>query len=56
MTTRYHLRLPEPDRARGPDPDFAFRSVGADGLAEELEQALREPKLFERWRACQDDP
>jgi hypothetical protein len=56
MTTRYHLRLPEPDRARGPDPAFAFRSTGAEGIAEELQQALREPALFERWRACQDDP
>ena len=55
MTTRFHLRLPDPTRARGDNPDFAFRSVGAEGLAEELEQALREPALFERWRACQDD-
>jgi hypothetical protein len=56
MATRYHLRLPDADRARGPDPAFAFRSVGAEGIAEELEQALREASLFERWRACQDDP
>ena len=56
MATRFYLRLPDPKRARGDDPDFAFRSDGAEGLAEELEQALRQPALFERWRARQEDP
>lgn len=56
MATRYHLRLPDPKRARGDDPEFAFRSDGADGLACELEAALRQPALFERWRARQEDP
>lgn len=56
MATRFYLRLPDPALARGDDPEFSFRSVGADGLAGELEQALREPLLFERWRARQVDP
>jgi hypothetical protein len=56
MATRFYLRLPDPKRARGDDADFAFRSSGADGLAEELQAALREPELFERWRDRQDDP
>jgi hypothetical protein len=56
MAIRYHLRLPDPGRARGPDPAFAFRSDGAAGFAEELQAALREPTLFERWRAVQEDP
>ena len=56
MPTRFHLRLPDPARARGDDPDFSFRSTGPDGLAEELQSALRESKLFERWRNDQDDP
>jgi hypothetical protein len=35
---------------------LAFRSVGAEGFAEELQAALRSPALFERWRDLQDDP
>lgn len=54
--TRYHLTLPDPAKARGNDPDFAFRSQGAEGFASELEAALRYPALFERWRNRQDDP
>jgi hypothetical protein len=56
MATRFLIRLPDAARARGNDPDLAFRSAGAEGLAAELEQALRTPALFERWRARQDDP
>ena len=56
MATRYYLRLPDPARARGSDPAFAFHSEGAEGLAAELQSALAEPGLFERWLAAQDDP
>lgn len=56
MATRYHLRLPEPALARGPDPSLSFHSVSAEGFAEELQAALRSPALFERWRDLQDDP
>ena len=53
---RYYLRLPEPATARGSDPELAFRSDSPDGLAAELQQALRGGELFERWRARQEDP
>ncbi|KAA2284011.1 hypothetical protein [Arenimonas fontis] len=56
MTTRYLLRLPDPARARGPEPSLAFRAESAEGFAEELQDALRRPQLFLRWRALQDDP
>lgn len=56
MKTRYYLRLPDPKRARGDDADLAFHSEGAEALAAELEQALRTPVLFERWKAKQDAP
>ena len=36
--------------------DLGFRSVGAGGLAEELQAALRGDALFQRWLATQDDP
>lgn len=55
MATRYYISLPEPEKARGAG-EFAFRSQSADGLAQELQDALRHATLFERWRAAQDDP
>ena len=56
MPIRYYLSLPDPEHARGSDPAFAFRAQGADGLAQELQQALRSDNLFQRWRGAQDDP
>ena len=56
MPTRFHLSLPDPQRARGSDARFAFQSQGADALAQELQEALRSDVLFQRWRAAQDDP
>lgn len=55
MTIRYHISLPDPQRARAAG-GFAFRSQGAEGLAEELQDALRSDALFQRWRATQEDP
>ena len=56
MPTRFHLSLPDPQRARGSDARFAFQAQGADALAQELQDALRSDALFQRWRAAQDDP
>lgn len=56
MATRYYLRLPDGARARGSDPELAFTAQGAQAFAEQLQAALREATLFERWRAKQDDP
>ena len=56
MPTRYYISLPDPAKARGSDARLAFRAQGADGLAAELQEALRSDGLFERWRAQQDDP
>ncbi|WP_242112466.1 hypothetical protein [Luteimonas aquatica] len=55
MATRYYISLPDPAKARGAG-EFAFRSQGAEGLAQELQDALRSDALFQRWRAAQDDP
>jgi hypothetical protein len=55
MATRYYISLPDPARARASGA-FAFRSQGADGLAQELQEALRGDDLFQRWRAAQQDP
>ena len=56
MPTRYYIRLPDPANARGDDADLGFRSHAAEGFAEELQQALRDGTLFERWRTKQQDP
>lgn len=54
--TVYHIRLPDPARARGADPDLSFRAHGADGFAAELQHALASDALFERWRGMQAEP
>lgn len=55
MTT-YRIHLPDPQLARGADPSLSFKSVGAEGFAEELEAALRQDGLFQRWCADQPEP
>lgn len=55
MPIRYHIALPDPSRAHLAG-EFAFRSQGAEGLAGELQDALRTDALFQRWRATQEDP
>lgn len=56
MATRFYLSLPEPTLARGSDPSLAFDAQGAEEYARQLEEALRTDRLFERWRAKQEDP
>lgn len=61
MATRYYLRIDDTAHAQASDGGqdsggFAFRSQGAEGLAAELQDALRSDALFERWRATQEDP
>lgn len=56
MATRYYISIPEGAAARGDDPDLSFKSSGPEGLAEELQNALRTDALFEKWRGKQDEP
>ena len=55
MAIRYYLSIPDSGALRAAG-DFAFRSQGAEGLAAELQAALGEDALFQRWRATQQDP
>ncbi|MCR6663948.1 MAG: hypothetical protein NVV60_12575 [Luteimonas sp.] len=55
MSIRYFISLPEPGKLSSAG-QFAFRSQGAEGIAAELQDALRGDGLFERWRATQEDP
>lgn len=50
MTVRYYIRLPDPQKARGEDPDLSFRSVSPDGFAKELHAALSTDVLVNKWR------
>jgi len=56
MRNKYFLRFPDAAKARGSEPALAFHSVGAEGMAEELQQALSGTALFDRWRGMQEDP
>ena len=56
MPQRYHLTLADPAAARGSDPALSFRANGADAFAQELQDALRTRRLFDAWRAQQEDP
>ena len=56
MATRYYISLPDPARARGNDPELAFRAQGAEVFASQLQDALRGDALFQQWRVKQDDP
>lgn len=56
MSARFFVRLPEPAVARGRVPELSFNAHGADAFAQELQDALRSPALFERWRQQQEDP
>jgi len=54
--TRYYIRLPKPEAARGDIPELSFTAAGGDAFAEQLQDALRTDALFQRWRGMQDDP
>lgn len=56
MPTRYFISLPDGNAARGSDASLAFTAHGAGEFAEQLQSAMREARLFERWRATQADP
>lgn len=56
MPVHYSISLPDPSAARGSDPRLSFTANGADTFAEQLQDALRTPALFERWRATREDP
>lgn len=55
MASRFYLTIPNTQKLTEAGP-FAFRSRGAEGIAEELEAALRTDALFKRWAAEQEDP
>jgi hypothetical protein len=53
---RFYLGIDDFARARGSVDALSFHGDSPEGFAAQLQAALREPALFERWRALQEDP
>lgn len=51
----YDIRIPDTSRLDQAG-QFAFDSRGPEGIAAELQDALRGTALFERWRQTQEEP
>lgn len=58
MTSRsqYFILIDDLAHARGADPALSYAGAGPGDFAAALQEALRSPALFERWRAGQPDP
>lgn len=58
MSTRshYYLSIADLAQARGPVQALSYDGAGPNDLAAAVQNAMRTPELFERWRAMQDEP
>jgi hypothetical protein len=58
MTNRnhYYLQVSDLAHARGAQPSLSYDGAGPNDFAAALQEALRSPLLFQRWRAMQADP
>lgn len=54
--THYYMQIKDLAHARGPEPALSYDGAGPNDLAAALQEALRSPLLFQRWRALQPDP
>lgn len=52
----FYLSIPDLASARGKIDSLSFSGTSADTFAVELQAALREPSLWQRWKAMQPDP
>ncbi|HET6431914.1 hypothetical protein [Dyella sp.] len=52
----YYLTIDDLAAARGPVPDLSYDGAGPNDFAAALQEALRSPILFDRWKAMQEDP
>jgi hypothetical protein len=53
---RYFLSIENLAQARGQIDELSFQGNAPESFAAQLQAALREPTLWERWRALQPDP
>jgi hypothetical protein len=57
MTTqRYYLVVDNLGKAQGPVGELSFTGESPADFAHQLQDALREPSLFDKWKALQPDP
>ena len=54
--SHYYLQIKDLAHARGAEPSLSYSGAGPNDLAAALQEALRSPLLFQRWRAMQADP
>ena len=52
----FYIGIPDLAAARGKIDALSFTGNSADTFAAELQAALRQPGLWERWKAMQPDP
>ena len=53
---RYFLSIGDLSQARGEYAQLSFDGISPDSFASTLQSALREPALWQRWKALQPDP
>lgn len=53
---KYFIQIDNPATARGADEALSYQGLTAASLGEEIQVALREDRLYARWRALQEDP
>jgi hypothetical protein len=56
MRSHYYLSIADLAHARGPVQALGYDGAGPNDLAAAVQNAMRTPELFERWRAMQDEP
>ena len=54
--THYYLQIKDLAHARGAEASLSYDGAGPNDFAAALQEALRSPLLFQRWRAMQPDP
>lgn len=53
---RYMFSIDDLAKARGESHELSFSGSSAESFAALLQQSLREPTLWRRWKAMQPDP
>ncbi len=53
---RYYLSIDDLKQARGENPELSFSGVSPESFASALQEALRTPSLWQRWKALQAEP
>lgn len=55
-TQRFMFSIDDLPKARGESHELSFHGDSAESFAAMLQQTLREPSLWQRWKAMQPDP